>query len=97
MAKPLTEQLFQAIMMDEWPGFAACVDFGLDGWGDVQSRQYRYEALYYPIRAKEITIDQLDEAIGDGPKLTALVNRCKKNPHKGIVFQTAYDELGEEE
>lgn len=90
MIRPLTQQLYDSIMLDTWPGFAACVDFGID----VQNK---YEALYYPIRAGEITIEQLEEALGNGPKLTELVNSAHSNPHKGIVFVTAYDGLTEEE
>ncbi len=102
MARPTAERLFKAIMADEWPdGMAALVDFGLDGYGsrDPDMRQKRYEALHGPIRAKEITLEQLDAALGDGPALTRLVNRCRNNPHKGIVFTTAWDNLtqGDEE
>jgi hypothetical protein len=88
MVKPLTQKLYDAIMMDEWPsGMATLVDFGLVGDG----AQDRYEALYYPIRAGEITLEQLDAALGDGPKLTTLVSGVKSNPHKGIVFTTPWD------
>lgn len=101
MIRPLTKQLVEAMWMDVWPGFAAQVDFGLDGWGATgdrqQERQRRYEALYYPIREGEITEEQLDAALGSGPKLTELVNKCRHNPHKGIVFQTPYDAMKEEE
>ena len=31
MIRPLTKQLVEAMWMDVWPGFAAQVDFGLDG------------------------------------------------------------------
>ena len=88
MVRPLTQKLFDAIMMDMWPeGCAVLVDFGLDD-------QAHYEALHGPIRNGEITIAQLDAAICDGPKLTALVKDCPSNPHKGIIFSTVWDDLG---
>lgn len=90
MVRPLTQKLFEAIMLDLWPeGIAAQVDFGLDS-------QEHYEALYGPIRNGEITIQQLDDAICDGAKLTALVKDCPSNRHKDIVFRTAWDELGQD-
>lgn len=84
--RPLTEQLVQAIMWDMWPGPAAVLDFGLDS-------QRRYEALYYPVRNGEITPEQLEAALGKGPELTRLANGAPSNPHKGIVFKTAWDNL----
>lgn len=86
MVRPVTQDLYESIAFDCWPRAAAIVDFGLVD-------QQHYEALYYPIREAEITAKQLDEALGSGPKLTALVNACPSNPHKGIVFHTAYDDL----
>jgi hypothetical protein len=59
------------------------VDFGLD-------TQEHYEALYYPWRRGEITTKQLDTALGDGKKLTALAQAAPSNPHKGIVFDCGY-------
>jgi len=89
--RPLTKRLYEAILADIWPdGAAAIVDFGLES-------QEHYEALYYPLRAREITVEQLDDALGGGPKLTALAGAAKSNPHKGIVFRTPYDELLEQE
>jgi hypothetical protein len=89
MVRPVTRNLVEAIMLDMWPRTAAIVDFGLDD-------QEHYEALHAPIRAGEITDEQLDDALGNGPKLTKLVNACETNRHKGIVFKTSYDEIDEE-
>lgn len=83
--RPVTEALFDAIMLDVWPDSPAAIeDFGLE-------TQAHFEALYYPILAGEITIERLDEALGSGPKLTTLVQSAPSNPHKKIVFQTPYD------
>jgi len=89
--RPLTKRLYEAILADIWPdGAAAIVDFGLES-------QEHYEALYYPLRAGEVSPEQLDDALGSGPKLTALARSAKSNPHHKIVFRTPYDELLEEE
>jgi hypothetical protein len=89
--RPVTKIMYHAILSDVWPdGTAAIVDFGLES-------QEHYEALYYPLRAGEITLGDLDDALGSGPKLTALVRSAGSNPHKGIVFRTPYDELLQEE
>ncbi len=88
--RPVAENLHQALMCDEWPRAAAIVDFGLDS-------QEHYEALYYPVRKGEITLQKLDEILGDGPKITACVQACKHNPHKNIVFKTAYDDMTEDD
>lgn len=84
--RPLTKQLVEAIAFDVWPGNAAAMDFGLNS-------QEHYEALYYPVRNGEITAEQLERALGSGPRLTELANAAPSNPHKGIVFWTAWDEL----
>lgn len=84
--RPVTANLVESIMLDGWPRPAAVVDFGLD-------TQAHYEAIYYPVRAGELSAEALDAALGDGPALTALVNAARSNPHKGIRFTTAYDGL----
>lgn len=89
--RPLTKVLYHALVSDVWPdGSAAIVDFGLES-------QEHYEALYYPVRAGEIGLRALDDVLGNGAKLTALVRSAPSNPHKGIVFRTPYDELLQEE
>lgn len=84
--RPLTTQPVESILLDAWPGHAAVVDFGLDS-------QQHYEALYYPVRSGEITPEQLEKALGDGPALTRLANDAPSNPHRGIVFRTSWDVL----
>lgn len=88
--RPVTANLVESILLDCWPRPAAVVDFGLVS-------QAHYEALYYPTRAGEITAEALDAALGDGPALTALVNVAPSNPHRGIVFRTAYDGMATED
>lgn len=83
-ARPTTRHLVSSILFDAWPNHAAAVDFGIDS-------QKHYEALYFPIREGEITPETLDAALGDGPKLTALVREAASNPHKDVEFHTSWD------
>lgn len=82
--RPTTRHLVTSILFDAWPNHAAVVDFGIDS-------QEHYEALYYPIRGREISPLALDAALGDGPKLTALVQEAASNPHKDVEFHTSWD------
>jgi hypothetical protein len=84
--RPATKNLVEAVLLDVWPRNAAVVDFG------IRSQEH-YEALYYPLRHGEITPEQVDAAMGNGRKLTGLVNAAPHNPHKGIEFRTDWDDL----
>ena len=79
----VTMNRVESFAMDAWPRPAAIVDFGL-------KTQQHYEALYYPWRRGEITTKQLDTAMGDGQKLTALAQAAPSNPHRNIVFDCGY-------
>jgi len=89
--RPVTLNMVDSIMLDNFGTLrpAALVDFGIDS-------EAHYEALYYPVRAGDITPEALDAALGDGPALTKLVD-VESNPHKGIVFKTAYDGYGDDD
>jgi hypothetical protein len=80
-----TRNLVNAVVLDVWPSHPAIVDFGLD-------TQEHLEALYYPLRHGDITPEQVDAALGDGKRLTELVNATPHNPHKGIGFRTDRDD-----
>lgn len=84
--RPVTRSLIQAIALDVPPTPAAANDFGI-------ASQEHYEALYYPLRNDEITFRQLDDAYGNGPKLTELVSAAPSNPHRAIVFETPWDHI----
>ena len=71
-------------MVDVWPTPAAARDFG------VASRAH-YAALREAVKARGVTPEQLDRALGNGPALTALVG--PDNPYHGIVFRTAGDAI----
>jgi hypothetical protein len=86
MVGTVTQNLIDSLMLDIWPRSAAIVDFGLDSVA-------HYSALQRPIRAGEITADQLQDALGDGKKLTALANSAPSNADltAPVVFSTSWD------
>jgi hypothetical protein len=78
--RPVAIKLQKAIMFDLFPDSPAVIaDFFI-------TDQQHYEALYYPIRAGEITVEDLDRVLGDPEAITKLVNATPSNPHHGIVF-----------
>ena len=78
--RQVTKDAYDSIMLDVWPHAAAIVDFGLDS--DVH-----FAALQAAIR-KGATAAELDDALGDGGLITALVRRYVPDaPH----FRTSYD------
>ena len=87
MARQTTETLFNACMLDyHQVSSAALVDFGLDGWRGTDPDEI-FMAYSKAIRAGKVTIDQLDAALGDGKKLSALI---------GATVRTVWDDIGEE-
>lgn len=83
--KPVANRFIDDLMADVMPSAAAMVDFGLNN-GDQFPL---YEAYQKGIRSGEITFAELNEALGDGPKLTALVQRI--NPE--LTVKTDYDDM----
>lgn len=89
--KMTTQSLFEAIFLDLPVTPAVSADFGIYS-------QQQYEAYYYAIRRNDITADQFDKALGDGPALTTLLRNAINNPHREIRISTVYDVgLGPEE
>ena len=78
-----TQVLFDALVLDTWPSNAALVDFGLDGWGGTDA-QAVYRAYQTAVKHRGVTVEQLDSALGDGKRLTALV---------GTTVKTVWDEM----
>lgn len=81
---PVTRSLTRAIRENVWPGPAAAEAFGLKTIKHA-------EALYAAVRSGEVTEDELDAALGDGPAITRLVTRSAANPHKAIEFVTGWE------
>lgn len=85
MIRPLTQTVFDALMLDVWPDSPAAVaDFGLGS-------QKHYAALQHAVMSGAVTAERLDALLGDGPALTEAVNADAGNPHPGIAFRTPYD------
>jgi hypothetical protein len=79
-----TDDLMRAIVLDVEPRETTLKAFGI-------RTQEHLEAIYEPVRHGEITRKQLHEAVGDGSKITAMVNAANTNPHPGIEFMTGWD------
>jgi hypothetical protein len=86
MAREMTKKLHDALMIDLGIGMAAVVDFGI-GYSGSQN----HSALQRAVRAGA-TVEELDEALGNGPKISALV---KKYTDIDIPFSTPYDSMRE--
>src|ERR1700740_1022418 len=82
--RPSTRNLVTSMLTDSWPNHDAVINFG------IESRKH-YEALCFPIREAEIMPKALDDALGDGHKLTELVQASASNPHKDVHFHTTTD------
>jgi hypothetical protein len=87
MIKQTAQILYEACALDVMPNSsAALVDFGLDGWGGTNPDKI-YAAYNKAVRSGGVTLEQLNEALGDGPKLSKLI---------GVTVKTVWDELGED-
>lgn len=93
MVRQMTKDLWDALMYDEWPtGIAVLVDFGLmDPSYPENPSPDHLGALQHVVRGGLITIEQLDEALGDGPRLTALT-QVLGQPY-AVTFRTPYDTM----
>jgi hypothetical protein len=87
--KPNTHQLVDCIMLDIMPGLAAMVDFGMDSGTEV------FGALQWALKHEQCTPEELDQALGDGPMLTEIVNRGS-NPY-ACTIKTSWDDMSPEE
>lgn len=101
--KPSTQRLLECILFDTLPAVQSCrVDFGMQSLKDPQGAhaQSVFAALQWAHRHETVTCSELDDALGDGPTLTAIVNRVDKfgvmNPH-ACTIETVYDNLSIEE
>ena len=81
MIRPLTEDAFDALMLNLPLRSAMIVDFGVNS-------SAHYVALQNAVRAGA-TKEELDFALGEGNKLTTLVK--KYVPNSDVVFSTSYD------
>lgn len=82
--RPLTRQLYECLAWDVYPSNATCIDFG------IKTAEH-LGALQWAVSVDETSIDQLEEACGNGEKLNALISPT--NPYYGVRFHTPWDEL----
>ena len=83
--RPLTEDLILCCQLDTWPKMPTVVDFGIDSSSHLG-------ALQYAIREELVTPQELDAAMGNGPRLTEIAQRGD-NPYRDVAFRTAWDDL----
>ena len=84
MILPMTQELFDACMIDVFPSQATCEDFGVDD-------PDHFGAIQHYCKSWQFNITALDEALGDGSALTELICSDEKNPYREVVFTTPYD------
>ena len=89
--RDLTVRTHRSLMTNMSLSPAARVDFGCDKVSEDRFN-YHYFALQATVR-KGATREELDNALGNGEKLTALVR--KYSPRSTIVFTTTWDHLRE--
>jgi len=83
--RTVTQNLVESLLLDVYPRPAAICDFGID-------TELHFHALRYGFLGEFFTDEELDEALGDGKKITALIARQSGSFGK-VVFRTAYDDM----
>ncbi len=87
MIKQTAKILFDSCALDlTVDSNAARADFGIDGWGGTDPEMV-YAAYNRAVRSGAVSLQQLSDALGDGPKLSALI---------GTTVKTVWDEMGDE-
>jgi len=88
--RPLTKQIIERIVLDMPLSHVVCDDFGVES-----ADHYRALQEYIFAATEEKSLDEvakeLDQALGNGKKLTALVK--KYTPEHTVTFSTVWDEL----
>lgn len=82
--RKLACDVYTCLLLDVWPSPAGIQDFGIE-------TERHYGALQYAVRDGDVTPEQLDEALGNGKALTALIR--PDNPYYGVEFSTAWDNI----
>src|SRR3954449_11285767 len=77
--RPVTRDVYNALMGDEWPSQAGVIDFG------IHSRRH-FGALQWAVKCDGVTMEQLDRALGNGKALDRLIS--PRNPYRGVHFET---------
>jgi hypothetical protein len=82
--RSVTRHVYASLLDDEWPTAAGVEDFG------IKSTEH-YGALQYAVRYHSVTVEELDDALGNGPAITPLIR--DGNPYRGVVFTTTWDRV----
>lgn len=91
MIKPVVSRFVENLMLDLFPQTPAeLTDFGLD---ISKNKPQLYACYQWAVRRGKVTPLELDEAVGNGPKLTTLLKRVDPN----IVVKTMWDNLSSED
>jgi len=87
--KPVAKRFHDDLMLDSMPSSpAVIVDFGFN---HARPQQRLYEAYQKGARAGTFTLEEMSEAVGDGPALTRLIHRVDSS----LEVVTDYDFMGE--
>ena len=87
--RTMAQNLVSAMVCDEWPSPATCVDFGL-------STPDHYVAMQQAVR-EGLASYELDRVLGNGKAITQLVSFARHGEHsRSVEFSTPYDELQDE-
>jgi len=88
-----TRALIDGLALDILPRFSTQVDFGIQPNEDPTEV---FGALQWAWRNRTATEEEIDEALGNGPRLTELVNRPREdhrnNPY-ACNIKTAWDDV----
>src|SRR5437764_6298770 len=82
--REVTKRVYDCLLADDWPSAAGVLDFGL-------KTAEHFGALRHAVRCHGVTLEELDDALGDGPAITALVR--VGNPYAGVAFETPWDDI----
>jgi hypothetical protein len=80
-----TAEVYCSLLLDVWPSKDGILDFGIDSTRHLG-------ALQYAVRDDGVTPEDLDDALGDGPALTDLIQ--PPNPFYGVKFEMAWEKIG---
>jgi hypothetical protein len=85
--RPVTRHFIESVLQGQVPNDEAIIAFGIDN-------QKHIEALAIPLQSWEITPQMLDDALGDGKRLTAMTRAAASNPHRksDLAFETLRDQ-----
>ena len=89
--KPVVSRFIENLMLDLFPQTPAeLTDFGLD---ISKNKPQLYACYQWAVRQGKVSPEELNEAVGNGPQLTALLQRVDPN----IVVKTMWDQLDSED